>query len=74
MEHYRNRSGNSGVETYEAGTGYILVKFSESSRVYRYSYSKAGKYHVEKMKKLAKAGEGLSSYISRYVRDLFDED
>jgi hypothetical protein len=72
MEKYRNLSADSGVTAYETGPDYILVQFSGSSDVYRYSYRKAGKVHVEQMKALAKAGKGLSGYISRYVKDLFD--
>ncbi|MCE3294904.1 MAG: hypothetical protein K0R65_618 [Crocinitomicaceae bacterium] len=73
MEKYRNLSGESGVTAFETGSDYIRVKFSGSFKVYRYSYHKAGKRHVEKMKTLAIAGKGLSTYISRYVHDLFDE-
>lgn len=72
MEKYRNLSADSGVTAYETGPDYILVQFSESFKIYRYSYRRAGKRHVEQMKKLAKAGRGLSGYISRYVKDLFD--
>lgn len=32
-----------------------------------------GKIHVEAMKKLARAGKGLSSYITRHVRDAYDK-
>ena len=33
---------------------------------------KAGKFHVEKMKVLAKNGDGLNSYIMRNVKKLYD--
>ena len=50
MEKYRNSSGNSGVYGYEIGIDYIRVKFAGTSKIYTYSYRKAGTDHVEKMK------------------------
>jgi hypothetical protein len=67
METYRNLKGDSGVRAYEIGRDSITVAFSGGA-VYRYTYESAGASHVEEMKKLARAGRGLSGYISRYVR------
>jgi hypothetical protein len=67
MEKYRNIAGNSGVNAYEAGSDFIKIKFIDGS-VYLYTDRNPGKTHVENMKKLARQGRGLSSYISRYVR------
>ena len=50
---------------------FILVQFG-SDKTYRYSCARAGKEHVERMKALARDGRGLSAYISRYTRDLYD--
>ncbi|MFV8282723.1 hypothetical protein ACNKXS_14330 [Christiangramia marina] len=72
MERYRNSGGDSGVNAYEIGGDYIEVKFSNTSRTYTYSYSKAGRNHVEEMKNLAKSGSGLNGYINRYVKYLYD--
>jgi len=72
MERYRNSGGDSGVSSYEIGADYIIVKFSGSIRTYRYSYRKAGQYHVETIKRLARNGNGLNSYINRYVKNLYD--
>lgn len=72
MERYRNSGGDSGVSSYEIGADYITVKFSGSFRSYRYSYRKAGQHHVETMKMLARNGNGLNSYINRYVKNLYD--
>lgn len=72
MERYRNLSGNSGVSVYEIGSDYILVKFSGTARTYIYSYRKAGQNHVENLKRLAKSGSGLNSYIHKHAKDLFD--
>lgn len=72
MERYRNSSGNSGVYGYEVGNDYIRVKFSSASKIYTYSYDKAGSSHVENMKSLARRGSGLNTYINQHVRNLND--
>jgi hypothetical protein len=72
MERYRNSGGDSGVSSYEIGSDYIIVKFTGTFRTYRYSYRKAGHNHVENMKRLAKSGSGLNSYINRYTKKLYD--
>lgn len=71
MTPYANYDGNAGVTGYEIGPDHILVEF-RGGKVYRYSYARAGELHVEQMKALAKAGRGLSTYISRHVHDLYD--
>jgi uncharacterized glyoxalase superfamily protein PhnB len=68
MEKYKNLSENSGVESYEVGPGYIKVKFIDG-HAYLYTDESAGQENVEEMKTLAAAGKGLSSFISRSVRD-----
>ena len=73
MERYQNSGGESGVSAYEISAYFIDVKFSGTVRKYRYSYQKAGQNHVETMKKLAKSGSGLNSYINRYVKNLYDK-
>lgn len=72
MERYRNSGGDSGVSSFEIGADYILVRFSGNIRTYRYSYQKAGQQHVEAMNRLARTGNGLNSYINRYVKNLYD--
>lgn len=73
MERYRNSSGNSGVYGYEVGNDFIRVKFTGNSKIYQYSYQgKAGSYHVENMKTLARNGSGLNSYINSYVKYKYD--
>lgn len=73
MQPYKNLSGNSGVRAWETGEDHILVWFLGKEEPYRYSYAKAGKRHVNRMKTLALKGVGLSTYISRFTRELFDE-
>jgi hypothetical protein len=72
MEKYSNKGGDSGVSAYEIGHDYIKVKFSRTFRTYTYSYRKAGSVHVENMKRLAQSGNGLNSYINKYVKELYD--
>ena len=72
METYINLGGNSGVKSYEIGADYIDVLFYGNSRIYRYSYKRAGEKHVEQMKLLAIRGSGLNSYIMKYVKFLYD--
>lgn len=62
MRKYMNLHNNSSVIAYEIGEDYIDVMFKNHS-VYRYSYSSAGTYKVERMKDLATQGYGLGSYI-----------
>lgn len=49
---------------------YIKVEFAEGP-LYLYTHSTPGMHKVEQMKKLALAGKGLSSFISRKVRDQY---
>ena len=69
---YQNNNGNSGISAYEIGNNSITIQFKGAGKVYKYSYGKAGKNHVDNMKALAIAGAGLNSYLKRNVNDLFD--
>lgn len=73
MIKYRDVDGDSGVQEYELGDDYIKVQFKGTSKIYTYSYQKAGKENVEIMKKLAPNGTGLNSFINTDVKDLFDK-
>ena len=67
MERYKNRGGDSGIVAYEIGSDSIAVMFSDGS-IYLYTYQSAGSANIEHMKRLAIAGEGLNSFISRCVK------
>jgi hypothetical protein len=69
MKRYRNVAGDSGVVAYAITPTSIRVKFLGSDRIYEYSHKSAGKAHVERMKRLAETGRGLSTYISQHVAD-----
>lgn len=70
MEIYQNLSGRSNVTRYLISTDSITVEFATGKhRTYLYNYSQPGYEMVEKMKKLAKKGMGLNSYITTIVKD-----
>ena len=67
MQRYRNAQGDSGVATYEMGPDYIRVKFRHGG-TYEYDYATTGQLHVEQMKVLAASGQGLATFISKFVK------
>ncbi|SDH70448.1 hypothetical protein SAMN04487926_10760 [Paraburkholderia steynii] len=70
MKRYRDLSGQSGVVAYEVSDDAITVKFRDGD-VYLYDHATTGRREVEEMKRLAVAGQGLSTYISRVVKDRY---
>ena len=66
MQPYKNLSGACGVVAYEIAAESITVRFN-SGTVYRYDHHRPGAAHVAEMQRLAQAGHGLGSYISRHV-------
>jgi aminopeptidase-like protein len=68
MQPYRNLAGNSGVEAFDILRDGIMVRFV-SGGTYLYDYRVPGRKHVEEMKRLARAGRGLSTYISKLGAD-----
>lgn len=73
MQNYADLNDDSGVSSYEIGSAYIKVWFNRDEFLYVYSYSSAGKYHVEHMKNLAVAGKGLNSYIDKNVKRDYEQ-
>ncbi|HYG32219.1 MAG TPA: hypothetical protein VD810_04440 [Methylophilaceae bacterium] len=72
LHHYKNRHRDSGVTAYEIGDDYIKVEFA-GGPLYMYTHEIPGAGHVERMKKLALQGQGLSTYISRNIRENYAE-
>ena len=72
MQKYQNISGNSGVSYFEIGEDYIKVWF-HNAKPYIYNDRRPGRLHVDKMKTLATAGQGLATYINQYVHDDYDK-
>ncbi|HDR2893936.1 TPA: hypothetical protein I4G69_004867 [Enterobacter asburiae] len=67
MQHYANRHGDSGVQSFEFNENSITVVFPLGWK-YEYNSITPGARHVEEMKRLAIQGYGLNGYINRYVR------
>jgi hypothetical protein len=64
-------SGDSGIATYEIGADFIKVGFRDGRPLYLYTYQSAGRNIIEQMKVLAKAGQGLGTFISTTVRNAY---
>src|SRR5688572_3400968 len=71
MERYRNLSGDSGVSAFEIGVDFIVVEFRKGGP-YFYSYRSAGRTKVEQMKVLARKGQGLGTFINKYVKHKYE--
>ncbi|WP_419786461.1 hypothetical protein [Pseudodesulfovibrio sp.] len=69
MQRYLNLSGKSGIEAFRIEDKSISVQFKKG-RVYQYSENPIGSQHIENMKELALAGQGLNTYISQN-RDVY---
>jgi len=67
MERYRNLGGDSNVAAFEIGNGSITVEFNDGSQ-YLYTNESAGPGSIAEMHRLARAGQGLNSYIGRVVK------
>lgn len=70
MERYGDVRGDSGVVAYETGPDYIRVKFKHGG-TYEYDYANSGKFQVDRMKVLAASGEGLATFINKFVKDRY---
>ena len=71
MEHYLNKSGTSPVTKFKIEQEKITVWYNDDTS-YSYSYARAGQPIVEKLKELARTGEGLATYISQQAKFLYD--
>jgi hypothetical protein len=70
MQRYGNHSRESGVVAYDIDAGQITVQFRNGER-YLYTEDSAGAANIARMQELAKAGRGLSSFISQHVHDRY---
>ena len=70
MQPYKDIGGDSGVAAYEIGPGSITIQFARGG-TYLYNASAPGPAHVAEMQRLAQAGDGLNTYINKYVRKKF---
>ncbi|MEZ0471081.1 hypothetical protein [Luteimonas salinilitoris] len=72
MKRYADLHGDSGVVAYALPPRAIAVEF-RSGAVYVYTADSAGPGRLARMRKLAAAGRGLSTYISRHAHDRYAE-
>jgi len=70
MQRYRSRKPSVGVRAFALHDTSIDIEFQDGRR-YRYDYNKPGEQKVEIMKRLAIAGEGLTTFINQHVRDAY---
>lgn len=67
---YANLSGESPIAAYRCGADYIDVAFRDGG-VYRYTHASAGARRIAAMQRLAAAGRGLATYITREAHDRY---
>ena len=60
----------SGVRAYESSPRAIKVQFADGT-VYVYTHDSTGRARVERMKRLAREGKGLATFISRHVQQAY---
>lgn len=72
-EKYLDLTSSSGVDAFAIGPTHIAVRF-KSGEAYLYDHARPGKEHVDEMKKCAREGKGLSTYISQHVQDAYAEN
>jgi len=71
MQEYKGAKRNTGVVAYRIGEDHIAIQFRDGS-LYLYTYHSAGKAAIDDMKKLAKKGVGLTTYINQHVKDNYE--
>ncbi|MEF2232175.1 MAG: hypothetical protein V3571_14680 [Pseudodesulfovibrio sp.] len=64
MQKYANHGGDSGIEAFRISDDSICLQFMKSG-TYTYTLESIGAEHLENMKRLAIAGEGLNEYLNR---------
>lgn len=73
MTRYLNRFGDSGVVAYDLPPDAIMVKFRNSLQVHLYSHTHTGAGHASCMKRLVRAGKGVTTYISQHLHDHYEQ-
>lgn len=67
---YKNLGGASKVARYELKKDVVTIIFKNNS-MYNYSNQSCGEENIAKMKTLATAGKGLSTFIEASLKDRF---
>ena len=60
---YANKGGDSGVASYESSEDSLTVYFT-SGAVYLYTVDSCGEFTLDLLKRLARAGRGLNSWLT----------
>jgi hypothetical protein len=68
MERYLNLGGTSNIHSFEIAADSITVQFGGGGLTYRYSVGSAGASNIDEMKRLARSGRGLNTFINQVVR------
>ena len=71
MHPYQSSNRDTGVIAYQNGVDHIAVQFKDGT-VYLYTNKSAGQDSINKMKELAEAGAGLTTYINQHVKDCYE--
>ncbi len=70
FQSYRKVRGASGVVAYAFVDDAMHIQFRNGD-VYVYTPAATGRLHLKVMRQLARAGAGLSTYISRQVKNRY---
>lgn len=70
MQPYSNLSGASGVVAYELRRNSVIIQFQDGWK-YEYTTRSSGAAAIARMKQLAAAGQGLSTFIAQEVREAY---
>ena len=71
MRPYGGHAKKHGVLAYEISPDGIDVEFT-SGWIYHFGNAKPGPLRVERMKQLAESGHGLSTFISKHVKNRYE--
>ena len=66
---YKSRNPDAGVRNFEILPDGIILEFTDRKSRYLYNSRKPGRMHLQNMKRLALAGDGLTTYVNQHVRE-----
>ncbi|HSI47691.1 MAG TPA: hypothetical protein VLA61_05455 [Ideonella sp.] len=72
LQPYGKPHNDSGIAAYATGPGWIALEFKHGG-CYRYDANAPGARHVAEMTRLARAGDGLNTYLNQHVREHYAE-
>ena len=66
---YKSENPDAGVRNFEILPDAIILEFADRKWRYLYNAERPGLEHVNNMKRLALAGDGLTTYVNQHVRE-----